>query len=75
MISFLFSFHISIIHSYLDFQKYMYKLNLAINTVVSILELYRMKECSKIEVSMGDPGTIDEGKMLIPNKRDRKKLY
>ena len=57
MISFLFSFHISIIHSYLDFQKYMYKLNLAINTAISILELYRMNECSKIEVSMGGPGT------------------
>ena len=37
---------------------------LAINTAVSILEAYGSNECSRIEVFMGGPGTIGEGKIV-----------
>ena len=37
---------------------------LAINTAVSILEAYGGNECSRIEVFMGGPGTIGEGKIV-----------
>ena len=37
---------------------------LAINTAISILEAYGSNECSRIEVFMGGPGTIGEGKIV-----------
>ena len=37
---------------------------LAINTAISILEAYGSNECSRIEVFMGVPGSIGEGKIV-----------
>ena len=37
---------------------------LAINTAISILEAYGNNECSRIEVFMGGPGTVGEGKIV-----------
>ena len=37
---------------------------LAINTAVSILEAYGSNECSRIEIFMGGPGTIGDGKIV-----------
>ena len=37
---------------------------LAINTAISILEAYGSNECSRIEVFMGGPGSIGEGKIV-----------
>ena len=37
---------------------------LAINTAISLLESYGSNECSRIEVFMGGPGSIGEGKIV-----------
>ena len=37
---------------------------LALNAAISILEAYGSNECSRIEVFMGGPGTIGEGKIV-----------
>ena len=45
-------------------KRYANCVGLAINTAISILESYGMNECSRIEVFMGGPGTIGEGKIV-----------
>ena len=37
---------------------------LAINTAISLLEAYGSNECSRIEVFMGGPGTVGDGKIV-----------
>ena len=48
---------------------------LAINTAVSILEAYGSNECSRIEVFMGGPGTIGEGKIVGTDLKETIRNY
>ena len=48
---------------------------LAINTAVSILEAYGNNECSRIEVFMGGPGTIGEGKIVGTDLKETIRNY